>query len=154
MKKISNIILYALIVIAIIVMGLFYFGGGTEQALDASNPDADTFYVPNYTSLAITLANIFLIVGAIAAVLVAIFKFVISPKQSMKSLIGIGLLVGVILIAYLMSDATPMKLAGQENLFTNAFDLKLADVCLYSSWILLILTIIAIVYANLMKVIR
>lgn len=154
MKNISNILLYALIAIAVIVMGLFYFGGGSEQAVDLTNPDADVFYVPNYTSLAITIANIFLVVGIIVAVLVAIAKFAVSPKQSIKSLMGIGLLVVIVFISYLMSDATPIKLAGQEKLYTDAFSLKLADVCLYSSWFLLIATIGAIVYANVMKMIR
>lgn len=154
MKKLSSIILYALIVIAVIVMGLFYFGGGTEMAIDASNPDADTFYTPNYTSLAINLAKIFLTVAAIVAILVALSKFAIAPAQSMKSLLGIGLLVVVIVIAYTMADDTPIKLAGQEKLFSNSMELKLADVCLYSSWFLLIITIVAILYANVMKLVK
>lgn len=153
MRKLSNIVLYIIIAIAVVVMGLFYFGGGSEQAL-SEVADADMFYVPNYTSLAINLAIGLLIIAVAAAILLAIWGFAQAPKQSMKSFLGLGLLAGVLLIAYLLSDATPIKLSGSETLFTDEFRLRLADVCIWSTWILLILTVGSIVFTYIMKLTR
>lgn len=150
MKRISNIVLYIIIAITVVVMGLFYFGGGTEQAL-SNAADANMFYVPNYTSITINLSIVLLVLAVVLAILVAIWGFLQAPKQSMKSLLGVGLVAGVLLIAYALSDTTPIKLAGSENLFTDEFRLRLADVCLYSTWILLAITLISIVFAYVMK---
>lgn len=150
MRKLSNIVLYIIIAIAVVVMGLFYFGGGTEQTLtDAA--DADMFYVPNYTSLAINLAVILLVIAAAAAVLLAVWGFIQAPKQSMKSLLGLALVGGTLVVAYLLSDVTPLKLSGSEGLFTDEFSLRLADVCIWSTWILLVVTVLSIVFAYVMK---
>ncbi len=148
--KLSKIILYILIVISAVVMGLFYFGGGSDQALTAT-ADADLFYVPNYTSLAINLAGVLLFIAVVAAIVSAIWGFLQAPKQSMKSLVGIGLLAAVLLGAYLLSDATPVKLAGSEKLFTDEFRLRLADVCLWSTWFLLFITLVSIVISYVIK---
>ncbi len=148
--KVSKFILYILIVVSAVVMGLFYFGGGSEQALSAS-ADADVFYVPNYTSLAINLAGLLLLLAVVAAVVAALVGFVQAPKQSMKSLLGVGLLAAVLFVAYLLSDATPVQLSGSEKLFTDEFRLRLADVCLYSTWLLLLLTLVSIVISYVMK---
>ncbi len=140
--KLSKIVLYVIIAISVVVMGLFFFGGGSEQALsDAA--DADMFYVPNYTSLAINLATILLFVAIAAAVILAVWGFIQAPKQSGKSLLGLALLGGVLLVAYLSSDATPVTLS-DGKVFSDAFQLKLADVCLISAFILLILTVLSI----------
>ncbi len=147
--KLSKIILYITIVISVVVMGLFFFGGGSEQALtDAA--DADMFYVPNYTSLILNWAVILFAVAILAAILLGVWGFVQAPKQSAKSLLGIALLGGVILVAYIFSDATPIRLS-DGKMFTDAFRLRLADVCIISSGILLVLTIVSIALGWVMK---
>ncbi len=148
--KLSKIVLYIALVVSIVVMGMFYFGGGTDQAL-TSAADAETFYVPNYTSLALNLAFGLLILAVLAAVIFAIVGFFQAPKQSAKSLLGIVFLGGILLIAYVLSDATPIQLAGEEKLFTDAFKLRLADVCIISSGLLLVATIAAIAFSWVMK---
>ncbi len=112
--KVSKFILYILIVVSAVVMGLFYFGGGSEQALSASadadvfyvpnyTADADLFYVPNYTSLAINLAGLLLLLAVVAAVISALMGFVQAPKQSMKSLVGVGLFLFVFNLAFIVA---------------------------------------------------
>lgn len=150
MRKLSNIVLYIIIAITIIVMGMFYFGGGTDQAINDST-DAGIFYVPNYTTLAIDFAGILLALAIIIALAVAIWGFIQAPKQSMKSLLGIGLVAVVLIVSYFLSDIKPIKLQGSDTFFTDALRLRLADVCIWSTWILLGCTLIAIAFAYFKK---
>lgn len=152
MKNLSKIVLYVLLAVSVVVMGLFFFGGGEDIALfDAGNPDADTFYVPNYTSLAINLAKFFLIGAIVVTLLVSVMSFLLSPKESAKGLLGIAFIAVVLFIAYALSSAEPIKLPGQEALYTNAFDLRLADVMMYSAYGLLGLTFVSIILSYFVK---
>lgn len=149
MRNLSKIILYIIIAITVVVMGVFYFGGGTDVTFsDAA--EAEAFYQPSYTSLALNLAAILMGISVVAALWTAIKGFLQAPKDSMKSLLGLGVLVGVLVIAYLLSDTTPIQQSTGE-LFTDEFELKLADVCLYSTWILLLGTIVSIVINYVLK---
>lgn len=152
MKNLSKIVLYVLLAVTVVVMGLFFFGGGEDIALfDVGNPDADTFYVPTYTSLAINLAKFFLIGAIVVTLLVSVMSFALSPKESAKSLLGVALLAVVLFIAYTVSSDEPIKLAGQEALYTNSFDLRLADVMMYSAYGLFGLTLVSIIVSYLAK---
>ncbi|PVX52605.1 hypothetical protein C7377_0934 [Balneicella halophila] len=149
MKNISKIVLYIIIAITVVVMGLFYFGGGTEGALSTAT-DADVFYQPNYTSLALNLAFVLMIVAIAAALIIAIWGFIQSPKESMKSLLGLALLAAVVFVAYMLTDTDPVLLS-DGRMFTNEFRLTLAGVCIWTSWILLILTILSIAFSYVIK---
>lgn len=151
MSKITTIILYVLIGISAIVMFLFYTQGGETLTYGEAT---DEFYAPHYTGLALNLSLFFLITAVVLAVLTAIYKIVLAPAQSLKSLMGILVLLAVLGIAYVMADTTPMQIVGYDGTDNVPSMLRLADVCLISSWILLVTIMISIVAMSVIKRLR
>ncbi|MBS9768483.1 MAG: hypothetical protein KGV44_13230 [Flavobacteriaceae bacterium] len=150
--KLSKIVLYILIAVSVVVMGLFFFGGGTEQTLsDAA--DADMFYVPNYTSLAIDWASVLFTIAVVVAIFLGIWGFIQAPKQSVKSLFGIVALGVILLVCYFSADTTPIMLSNGK-MFNDELGLILADVCIYSSAILFVLTLVSIALGWVMKLVK
>ena len=93
---------------------------------------------------------------AIAAPLLgAIFQFGAAlkdnPANAIKSLLGLVLLVVVLVVAWSMGDGTPMQIQGYSGTDNVPFWLKLTDMFLYSIYILLFVTVVAIIVSGIKK---
>ena len=90
-----------------------------------------------------------------ATVVAAVFQFGAalkdSPANAIKSLLGLVLLVVVLVIAWAAGDGTPMNIPGYDGTDNVPFWLKLTDMFLYSIYILLFVTIVAIIASGIKK---
>lgn len=135
-KKILNILTIVMFVITAVLLGLFMFGGKVPNQL---------YTTPVYTSTLLNWAYILFGIAIIAAIIFPIIRLFSRPKQAMKSLIGLAVVVVVVLIAYAMADGTPMKIIGYNGPDNVPSMLILSDTIIYTMYILFAGTILAII---------
>ncbi len=136
-KIIPNIVLAILLAITVVVCLLFYLGGDVDPTAEILEPVYTNLLI-NYTYVLLILA---FVVAVIAAITAFATKLAANPKSAMITFIGVGSIALLMILTYVLGDATPMNILGFEGEQT-AFDLKLTDMCLYSSYILLGMAII------------
>ena len=134
--RISYYALYAMFAVILIVLGLFYLGGDAQGADVVVGVDPE-MWQPAHTNTLLLL--IYVLFGlAVAATVI-------------KSLIGLVLLVVVLVVAWSMGDGTPMQIPGYSGTDNVPFWLKLTDMFLYSIYILVFVTIVAIIASGRKK---
>ena len=130
-KIIPNIVLAAILAIAVIVCLLFYLGGDVDPTAEILEP-VHTNLLLNYTYVLLFL--VFLVTVA-SAVIMFVTKLIADPKSAMIVFIGVGALALLMILTYALGDVTPLNIPGFDGEQT-AFDLKLTNMSLYSSYIL------------------
>lgn len=147
--KVSYYVLYAMFAVILIVLGLFYFGGEMTTPLiaDMSNP-AQT------DALLYLMYGLF---GAAVAVMIiaAIFQFGSAlkdnPKNAIKSLLGLILLVIVMIVAWTMGSGETLTIPGYSGTDNVPFWLKITDMFLYAIYFLFAVTVLAIIGSSIKK---
>lgn len=147
----SRMALWTTIAITLVVLGLFFFGGqvpeGQKLVADMSQPQfTDILLYWMYALLAITIGVLLLF---------AIFGFFKGLKESPKKALG-GLfvllaLVALLVITYIMGDGTLLNIPGYDGPDNNPTTLKMTDMWLYSMYIMLAATVLAIFVTPLFK---
>ena len=149
--KVSYYALYAMFAIILIVLGLFYLGGDAQGADVIAGVDPEMWQPANTNALLMLIYGLFGLAVA-ATVVAAVFQFGAalkdSPANAIKSLV---LLVVVLVIAWAAGDGTPMNIPGYDGTDNVPFWLKLTDMFLYSIYILLFVTIVAIIASGIKK---
>ena len=145
--RISYYALYAMFAIILIVIGLFFLGG--DASGDALIPGVDPeMWQPAQTDVLFGLA-------IAATVIAAVFQFGAAlkdnPANAIKSLLGLVLLAVVLIVAWAMGDGTPMQIPGYSGTDNVPFWLKVTDMFLYSIYILLFVTVVAIIASGIKK---
>ena len=133
-STLSKYTFYALMAFTFVVLGLFYgVGFGNTEVINGNDMTS-----PEYTDLLIYWMYILM---AAAVVLVLVFgiiayfkKFKDSPKEAIKSLLGVILLVVVFAVAYAMSSDAPIMINGQVE--SNANILVMTDLFIYVQYAL------------------
>ncbi len=147
-NKISNTLNIALLALAVVVAVMFFAGGYLE----------DRPKEPVYTNL--LLNTTFILAGLAVAVtfILSLLNFVKNllhePKKSLKSLLGP---LGIILIVYISSifaDGTPLYLPGYDGSSNQGAWLIVADVCLFTTYVMTALTALATLVTATIKAIR
>lgn len=146
-RKISSWSLLIISLISVVALAIFYFGG-------VSNPGEDTKN-PVYTDLLLNWIYVLFIITVIATILFAIWQFVTllkdNPKAAISSLIAIVAFVAMLFITYSIGNGTPLHLVGYEGEFNVSFWLKVTDMWLYSSYVLVVLIVIAVIAGSAKK---
>ncbi|MEG0601788.1 MAG: hypothetical protein RR980_00545 [Mucinivorans sp.] len=104
-------------------------------------------------SFMLNFSFVLLLITAAAALLMPIVGIVQNPKNSLKSLMGLGLIVVVFLLAYAMSSADPIPLPSGKML-DNEFELKFSDTALYATYFTFAGVIISIVFGEIYKLFK
>ncbi|MCG8698659.1 MAG: hypothetical protein MI922_11450 [Bacteroidales bacterium] len=139
-QKLSNIVLIALICVTA-VLAIMFFGGPWIEVQGVEQPK----YTGTFIGWAVCLA-------VIAALLTIVFSFanIFSSMKSLKNAgMGIGAMVVLALISWLMSSDAP--LAGKE---LTSFTLKWVDSGLYLTYILVLLAVAGIIYSEIAKALK
>ncbi|MCQ2051265.1 MAG: hypothetical protein MJY74_03575 [Bacteroidaceae bacterium] len=148
MKKlsVSSIVLWALIIISVIVLLMFYcFGFGNIDTIGTN-----TYTAPMHTGTLIVWLYILVILCAGSvfgfAIYNAIFKAKHKSVEKVKATdwagyVLLGTLV-IVIISSICAGGAPVRL-GDNSLFENTFLLKLSEVCLFSIYVLVVLAILA-----------
>ena len=152
--RISYYALYAMFAVILIVLGLFYLGGDAQGADVVVGVDPE-MWQPAYTNALLMLIYVLFGLAVAATLIGAIFQFGAAlkdnPANAIKSLLGLVLLAVVLVVAWAMGDGTPMQIQGYSGTDNVPFWLKLTDMFLYSIYILLFVTIVAIIASGIKK---
>ena len=139
------------VIVSLIVMGLFYLGGQVPMqekiAADLSEP--------KFTDIVLYWSYVLLVITIAALILFAIAAFFKQLKESSKkALSGFLVLVGIaalFVVTFLIGDGTLMNIPGYDGSDNTPKTLKMTDMWLYSSYVMLVLTFLAILFLPLIK---
>lgn len=141
-RKISSTVLLVIALITIVVFAMFLFGGYIDPT--AAKPE------PRFTNLLLYLCYVALIVAVLALIGFGIWGFAGSLRTNRKAALG-GLLALVALVAllaitYAIGSTEHLSLSGDFAGYNTDHYLKLSDMWLFSIYIMLGLTVIAMIW--------
>ena len=146
----SRITLIVGILISIIVLALFYFGG---QVADHEKVAADMSQ-PRFTDLILYWCYILLVVTVVVLIAFAIIDFARglkdNPKKAMSGFLAIIALGALLVVTYIMGDGTLLNIPGYDGTDNVPTMLKLTDMWLYSCYFMMVVTILALIFTPLM----
>lgn len=125
LAKITSIILYILLGIATVLGVLFYLNYVSEEPL------IDTMYV-------------YVIIASLFAIGFPIYQLFTNPKGAINTLIGLGVLGIIVLIAYSMASDQVLNLVGYDGPDNVPSTLKAVGTGLITTYILFFLSLLAI----------
>jgi amino acid transporter len=139
------------VIVSLIVMGLFYLGGQVPMqekiAADLSEP--------KFTDIVLYWSYVLLVITIAALILFAIAAFFKQLKESpKKALSGFLVLVGIaalFVVTFIIGDGTLMNIPGYDGPDNTPKTLKMTDMWLFSSYVMLVLTFLAILFLPLIK---
>ncbi|KKB55349.1 hypothetical protein [Parabacteroides gordonii] len=150
-RKISSWTLLLISIISLVILGMFYAGGVVDASAEMKEPI--------YTGLLINWTSVLFFVTAISTVLFALWQFITllqtSPKSALASLVVVVLFAAVLFITYSMGDATPLKgLNADSQEYNVPLWLKVTDMWIYSTVVLMALIIIAVVAGSVKRMLN
>ncbi len=152
--KVSYYVLYVLFAIILIVLGLFFFGGDAQGDAVLMGVDPAMWQPAQTDSLLYLMYGLFGL-AVLATVLAFLFQFGAAlkdnPGNALKSLLGFVLLIAILVIAWAMGSGEPLVIPGYDGTDNVPFWLKLTDMFLYTIYILLGLTILAMLFGSIKK---
>lgn len=144
-RKSSSYALLALATISLIVFALFFLGGYEF--------DAKGNKVYGFTDLLIYWTYILGFLTILSVCLFALKGFFSklseNAREALKSIIGPLALVALLVITYFIGDDTPMKVSAEAQRFNTSGWLKLSDMWIYSTYVLLFATIVAAIFGSI-----
>lgn len=97
------------------------------------------------------------IIFAISVVLAVVFpliNIVTNPKGAMRTLIGLGAMIVIFGISYLLASDAPIANPAENGFFDNSAVLKLTDVGLFATYAVLLLSFLVIIWGELRSAIK
>lgn len=94
-----------------------------------------------------------IVITIVSALMMPLFGILQNPKSAVRSLIGLGIIVVMFLVAYAMADTTPITLASGE-VRDDLFELKFSDMALYSTYFAFAGVILTIVGTEIYKIFK
>ena len=152
--KISYYVLYVMFIAILAVLGLFFFGGDAQGDAVLMGVDPE-MWQPAQTDALLYLMYALFAVAVIATILAFLVQFGSAlkdnPVKALKSLIGFVVLIIIVVIAWSMGSAEPLVIPGYSGTENVPFWLKITDMFLYTIYILLGATILAIIVSSIKK---
>jgi len=141
-RKLSSWTMLIVSLISIVVMVLFYAGGVVDPNAEVSNPVN--------TGLLINWTIILFVVTIVAMIVLALWHLFgqmrVNAKGGLRSLLVVVAFVAIFIITYAIGSATPIPgLNADSQEFNTPFWLKLTDMWIYTSVVLIVLIVIALV---------
>ncbi len=152
--KTSRIALYVTVVISLVVIALFAFGG----QVPAEQKIAADLSQPKFTD--IMLYWVYILLGVTVAVLLifALFEFITSfrlrPKKALASLAVVLMLAVILIVSYFVGDGALLNIPGYDGADNNPITLKITDMWIYSIYVMLGLTVLFILISPVFKKIK
>jgi formate-dependent nitrite reductase membrane component NrfD len=142
-SRLIKILLGVLMAITLVLVVIFYVGDVVNEGTNHEYPViTETYIIWAYILLGITAG---------ITILFSIYNMIINPKGAKKSLIGLVGAAILILIAYYMADDSVLNLphyTGSDNVPAT---LKLVDTGLFTTYLLLGLAFVAIIFSEVSK---
>lgn len=153
-QKLVSVFLYFVLAVSVVLLAIFYYKtSGLVLPKEATFQEEIDAY-GSILDLFIGWAYVLIGIAVVTAVVPAVVQMVTQPKNAVKSLISIAVVALFVLIAYSLSDGTPMNLIGYEGKDNVPSMLKFADTMIFTMYFLLAAAIISIIYAEVAKVFK
>lgn len=148
-NKISKIVLWVLIAIALVVCGFFYLGGNVDETVE--------YVEPIYTWMMVDLMYVFVALGVLAALIMVAVDFIIQfkadRKKALVSTLGVAGFLAFILIVYAVSPGTEIEILGMDEVPSHTL-FKLVDAQLYLMYIMTGVSLLLMIFGNFAKKIK
>ena len=150
-RKVSSWTLLITSIISLVVLGMFYAGGVVDPSVEMKEPIL-------YRLIAqLDLCTVF--VTIISTVIFALWQFAsllkTSPKSALTSLIVVVCFAAMLFITYSIGDPTPLKgLNTDSQEYNIPLWLKVTDMWIYSTVVLMILIIIAVAAGSVKRMLN
>ena len=147
-RKMSSWTLLIVSIVSLVVLGMFFGGGITNPGEEMKE------YV--YTGLLLNWTTGLFFVTIASMILFAIWQFVTlltsNPKAAMTGLGVIVAFIAMLFITYSMGDATPLTgLNADSQTYNTAGWLKITDMWIMSTLVLLVLILACVVWGSVKK---
>ena len=141
--KYLSIIRYVLIAVSVIIIGLGVYNDPGVIASD--HPWVSTML--NWT---------YFIMGTVVLLVIGmpIFGMIQNPKNIKRTLIGIGLLLVLIALAWVFGDSEPVVTSGGKNIYDSPTGLKVTGMSLFLLYVVLAGAILSIIFGEIYKQVK
>jgi hypothetical protein len=150
-KNYTSLLLYVFLVITLIILSIFFYRSSTLFIPDDADFQTKVDAYGHIVDVLLYWSYGLLILALFFSVFFPVKRLIQEPKKGIKSLIALGIFAVIVLIAYAFSDGTPLNLKGymgQDNVSTT---LKFADTLLYTTYFLLVLAVLSVIYSEIVK---
>lgn len=152
-SRISRWTLYAISAVTVAFIALFYLGGNVQP--EQQYAELVGLQEPSFTDGLLYWVYVLLVVTILAVVVFSIYSFLNNLKynrrRAMNSFVTLAVFAVLLLIAYSLGDGTPLNILGYEGPDNVKGMLKLTDMWLYTIYILMGITILAMLFSPLIK---
>ena len=152
-SRISRWTLYALSAVTIALLAAFFLGGNVQpenQYMELVGLDE-----PNFTNGLLYWVYVLLALTVFAVLAFSIFgfinNFIHNRKKAINSLLTIVVFAILLVIAYSIGDGTPLDILGYEGPDNVPARLKMTDMWIYSIYILMALSVAAMLLSPLIQ---
>lgn len=150
-RKTSSLAFLIAIIITLLVLGLFLFGGqvAPEQKLV---PDMSQ---PIFTDMLLYWAYALLVITIVALIVFAIFGFLhslkVNPKGAMRGLMVLVAMVVILGISYSLGSGEILNIPGYDGGDNNPGTLRVVDMWLFTTYFMLLITVGAVLISPLLS---
>jgi len=150
--KLSQYFYIALLVISVALTIVFY--------VNNSNVDSNDPALKQISDLGSILdiffywAYILAVLAVLLAVGLPLISIVSNPKSGIKMIVSVGIIVVLLFVAYQFADGTIMEIAGYNGPDNIASRLKLTDMGIFSMYAMVVASVVAVLYAEISKVLK
>lgn len=152
--KVSYYALYAMFIAIIAVLALFFLGGNATGDEVLTHLD-DGMWQPAQTNALLYLTYALFALAVIVTIVGVVFQFAAAlkddPVAAIKSLIGLLVLVAVFVISWIVGSDQPLNILGYEGAHNVPFWLKLADMLIFTTYILFAGCVVAMLAGAIRK---
>ncbi len=141
-NKIPTYLLLILFAVSVVIMLMFYLGGGSMVDING-----EEWNQPTYTNLLLNWTYTLCFATIAITLLVSVVKFVMnfieSPKKGVKSLLVICLFAAVFVVSWAMGSEETLDIIGYDGTDNSGVMARFTDMCLYATYILVAGTILS-----------
>ena len=152
-SRISRWALYAMTAVTIVLIALFFLAGNVLP--ENQIPQLVGLVEPNFTDILLYWVYVLLGITILSVILFSIVGFInnlkYSRRSAINSLVTLAIFAVLLIFAYTIGDGTPLNILGYEGPDNVKGMLKLTDMWLYTIYILMALTILAMLFSPLIK---
>ncbi len=147
-KSIPAVSLVVLFAISVVVLLMFYLGGGADVEING-----ETWNQPTYTNMLLNWTYILFVIAAGITVIVSLVRFIMtfveSPMKGVKNLIIFALFAAVFFISWSLGTEEKLDIIGYDGTDNEGVMARFTDMCLWSVYILVAGTILSWICSSL-----
>lgn len=147
-RKISSWTLLICSIISVVTLLMFYFGGVVDPSAEMKEPV--------YTGLLLDWTYVLFGLTIVVTIFLMLWQFSnslrVDAKGALMGFAAVAFLALIMIITYVMGDATALTgLNADSQVYNIPFWLKITDMWIYSSYILIVLIVAAVVWGTIKK---